>query len=232
MELRSKIVVVVLGVSLFWFGVEGGLGVLSVPLSYGFYERKCPEVEEIVRVGLQSISLSDPTSPAALLRLMFHDCQVQVEEIVRVGLQSISPSDPTSTAVHLAQGCDASILVDSSAVTASSEMDSPKNFGVRKRESISAIKSMVEAACPQQVSCADILVLAAREAVAMAGGPRIVVPLGRRDSPSPPSHELADVELPPANLGVDGMLQIFEKKGMTVEESVAIMGRGGANCHP
>ncbi|KAK9288692.1 hypothetical protein L1049_017155 [Liquidambar formosana] len=175
------------------FGVEGG------GLSYGFYDKSCPQVEDIVRTGLQIISLTDPTSPAALLRLMFHDCQVQ--------------------------GCDASILVDAAGKkNLPLEMTSTKNFGIRKRETISYIKSMVEAVCPEQVSCTDILILAAREAVAMSGGPWINVPLGRRDSSSTPSYKLADASLPSANIGVDGMLRIFAKKGMTVKESVAIMG--------
>ncbi|KAA8527361.1 hypothetical protein F0562_034924 [Nyssa sinensis] len=167
--------------------VEGG------GLSFDFYERSCPQVEDIVRAGLQSLSLTDPTSPAALLRLMFHDCQVQ--------------------------GCDASILVDPDNRTMSYEMTSTKNFGIRKRETISIIKSMVEAVCPQQVSCADILILAAREAIAMSGGPRIRVPLGRRDSSTPPNNKLADAFLPPADIGVDGMLRLFANKGMTIEES-------------
>lgn len=83
---------------------------------------------------------------------------------------------------------------------------------------------MVEAACPKQVSCADILILAAREAVARSGGPQINVPLGRRDSSTAPSYELADNFIPPATTGVDDMLHIFASKGMTIEESVAIMG--------
>lgn len=66
---------------------------------------------------------------------------------------------------------------------------------------------MVEAQCPKQVSCADILVLAAREAVALSGGPRIKVPLGRRDSPQIPTYELADAFLPPATAGVTDMLR-------------------------
>ncbi|KAK3002599.1 hypothetical protein RJ639_022371 [Escallonia herrerae] len=171
------------------FEVESG------GLSYNFYDQSCPQVEYIVKAGLQAISLIDPTTPAAMLRLMFHDCQVQ--------------------------GCDASILLDPDKAT---EMISTKNFGIRKRESITLIKSMVEAACPEQVSCADILILAAREAVAASGGPRIEVPLGRRDSSAAPSSKLADASLPPANIGVDGMLLMFAKKGMTIEESVAIMG--------
>ncbi|PSR85077.1 Peroxidase [Actinidia chinensis var. chinensis] len=197
-------------------GLRAMLGVIFVvsfwseshELSYDFYERTCPQVEDIVRAGVESISLTDPSTPAALLRLMFHDCQVQ--------------------------GCDASILIDQNDPTMPSEMASPKNFGIRKREKISLIKSMVEAVCPQQVSCADILILAAREAVAISGGPRVTVPLGRRDSSSPPSYKLADSMLPPANLGVDGMLQIFAHKGMNMEESVAILGAhtlGITHCH-
>jgi len=103
-------------------------------------------------------------------------------------------------------------------------MASGKNFGIQKREWIGLIKSKVETVCPRQVSCANILILAAREAVSMAGGPRINVPLVWRDSASPPNPELANVVLPPADLGVDGMLRVYVEKGMSLEESVAIMG--------
>lgn len=127
---------------------------------------------------------------------MFHDCQVQ--------------------------GCDASILIDSENGTP--EIYSGKNFGIRKRGAIGILKSMVEVACPQQVSCADIIVLAAREAVALSLGPRIAVPLGRRDSSTASTDKDADASLPAADVGVDGMLETFADKGMTIEESVAILG--------
>nr|GMD46290.1 peroxidase 29 [Ipomoea batatas]GMD76542.1 peroxidase 29 [Ipomoea batatas] len=172
-------------------------------LSYGFYDQSCPQLETIVRGATQTFLLSDPTTAAALLRLMFHDCQVQ--------------------------GCDASILIDSF----QSEMRSDKNFGVRQRGVINAIKSVVEAACPQRVSCADILVLAARDSVALSGGPLIDVPLGRRDSSNPPNYKLADSLLPPATAGVDATLRLFAQKGLTVEESVAIIGAhtmGATHC--
>ncbi|PON64942.1 Peroxidase [Parasponia andersonii] len=167
-------------------------------LTYDFYEETCPEVENIVRAGVQPVFSTDIASPAAFLRLMFHDCQVQ--------------------------GCDASILVDPGNENGLSEMASTKNFGIRKRKTINLLKSMVEAACPSQVSCADIIILAAREAVAASGGPRIKVPLGRRDSSLTPSYELANDLLPPSTIGVTEMLQIFANKGMSTEESVAIMG--------
>ncbi|GLU08521.1 hypothetical protein SLE2022_254280 [Rubroshorea leprosula] len=187
-----KTIVSIVLVLLFRLGVDGD------GLSYDFYEKSCPQVEDIVKAGLQNTFLKDPAAPAALLRLMFHDCQVQ--------------------------GCDASILVDPSEENLQMEMHSSKNFGIIKRELISVVKSMVEAQCPQQVSCADILILAAREAVAMTGGPWIEVPLGRRDSSATPSYELADAMLPSPTTGVDEMLEIFSEKGMTLEESVAILG--------
>lgn len=122
------------------------------------------------------------------------------------------------------QGCDASILEDRDERNVSSEIDSPKNFGIRKRDTINMLKTMVEEACPEQVSCSDILIMAAREAVLKSGGPYIKIQLGRRDSSVSSSYQLADAYLPPPAIGVDGVLQIFSKKGMTVEESVAILG--------
>ncbi|XP_021719403.1 peroxidase 29-like [Chenopodium quinoa] len=174
----------------------------SIPkgLSYDFYNKTCSQLEDIVRATLVPVFTSDPTSAAALLRLMFHDCQVQ--------------------------GCDASILIDvsNSASLEPPELGAKKNFGIRKRESINQIKSRIEEECPGQVSCADIIVLAAREAVAISGGPRIIVPLGRRDSISASSSEAADASLPSPDFGVDDALSLFAKLGMTTREAVAIMG--------
>ncbi|KAH6769577.1 Peroxidase family protein [Perilla frutescens var. hirtella] len=103
-------------------------------------------------------------------------------------------------------------------------MATSKNFGIRKRNAINLIKETLERVCPRQVSCADILVLAARDAVSLSGGPRIGIPLGRRDSSTPPNVRLAHSSLPPNNIGVEATLDLFAKKGMTVEETVAILG--------
>ncbi|XP_047318505.1 peroxidase 29 [Impatiens glandulifera] len=177
--------------------VSGAAGAGSTSLSYDFYKETCPNLENHIMNGLTQFITSDIiTTPSALLRLFFHDCQVQ--------------------------GCDASILVDSGGEE--SEIRSDKNFAIRKREVIGMLKKIMEKECPRQVSCADILVLSARDAVWLAGGPFISVPLGRRDSTSPPSKHLADVELPSADIGVNQMLPLFINKGLSVAESVAIMG--------
>ena len=105
-----------------------------------------------------------------------------------------------------------------------SERESPANFGIRGLWLIDHIKGALELACPSTVSCADIVVLAAREAVQVSGGPLIQdVPLGRRDAIIASSYQ-ATKHLPPAASGFNEFYQIFNSKGMTLEESVAMLG--------
>lgn len=128
------------------------------------------------------------------------------------------------------QGCDASILLDSNylAHSHSSEMISSRNFGIRKRETIGQMKSILEEECPGQVSCADIIVLAAKESVSLSGGPHIEIPLGRKDSRTCSFHE-ADAKLPSPIITVDEFISIFMSIGMNIEESVSILGNA---CQP
>lgn len=63
------------------------------------------------------------------------------------------------------QGCDASLLLDSVAGEAASEKEARPNLSLVGFEIIDEIKSRLEHQCPKTVSCADILTLAAREAV-------------------------------------------------------------------
>lgn len=62
----------------------------------------------------------------------------------------------------LFQGCDASILLDDSPTIASEKNSRPNKNSIRGFEVIDEIKGKLEEACPQTVSCADVLALAAR----------------------------------------------------------------------
>lgn len=61
----------------------------------------------------------------------------------------------------MAQGCDGSVLIAGS----SAERSALPNLGLRGFEVIDDAKTQVEVSCPGVVSCADILALAARDAV-------------------------------------------------------------------
>lgn len=55
-------------------------------LSISYYEHSCPGLEVIVKNSLLPIFITDPQSPSAFLRLLFHDCQVQVPKLNKFNL--------------------------------------------------------------------------------------------------------------------------------------------------
>jgi peroxidase len=57
---------------------------------------------------------------------------------------------------------------------------------------VDRVKAKLEAACPNTVSCADVLTLMARDAVVLAKGPFWPVALGRRDGSVSRATEAAD----------------------------------------
>lgn len=59
------------------------------------------------------------------------------------------------------QGCDASVMIEGSGT----ERTDPANLSLGGFNVIDAAKRLLEAVCPVTVSCSDILVLAARDAV-------------------------------------------------------------------
>ncbi|CAL9238723.1 unnamed protein product, partial [Arabidopsis halleri] len=75
------------------------------------------------------------------------------------------------------QGCDDSILLRNDG----DETAALGNAGVSRFSVIGVAKATVEELCPGVVSCADIVPLAARDAVFLLNGPFCEVPTGRRE---------------------------------------------------
>lgn len=64
------------------------------------------------------------------------------------------------------KGCDASVLLESKGKN-KAEKDGPPNISLHAFYVIDNAKKALEAVCPGIVSCADILALAARDAVTL-----------------------------------------------------------------
>ncbi|CAK8574761.1 unnamed protein product [Lathyrus sativus] len=165
-------------------------------LQYDFYRNSCPGAERIVRSAIHWLHKTNPSLIPALIRLAFHDCFIQ--------------------------GCDASILLDDDDYI-DSEKDSPPNGNLKGFDVIETIKSNLEEACPGIVSCADIIVLAARDCVVLAGGPFYPLNTGRRDG----SNSFADIatdELPSPYSDLSQILATFKSRGFDEREMVTLLG--------
>ncbi|CAN1765222.1 Peroxidase 57 [Linum perenne] len=177
---------------------------LVAGLQVGFYRSTCPQAETIVRNLVQKRFGTDKSITAALLRMHFHDCFVR--------------------------GCDASILIDSTPQKQSEKAAGP-NQSVRGYDLIDSIKSALESACPSRVSCADVVALATRDAVALAGGPAYQLPTGRLDGLTSNS---GNVNLPGPTVPVtQAFTQFFQPLGFTLTEMVTLLGAhtvGVAQC--
>ncbi|XP_059624718.1 peroxidase 10-like [Cornus florida] len=126
-------------------------------------------------------------------------------------------------------GCDGSVLLDGGEKNAL-----PNNNSARGFEVIDTIKAKLEKVCPSIVSCADILNLAAREAVYLAGGPYAYwsVPLGRRDGLNA-SESAANQELPSPFEPLANITAKFTSKGLDTKDVVVLSGAhtiGYAQC--
>ncbi|KAF8407917.1 hypothetical protein HHK36_007055 [Tetracentron sinense] len=174
-------------------------------LTLDYYSSTCPTVLEIVRQEMECAVLSDPRNAAIILRLHFHDCFVQ--------------------------GCDGSVLLDDTITLQGEKQAAPNVHSLGGFRLIDRIKNKLESECPGIVSCADILTVAARDAVILVGGPYWDVPLGRKDSRSA-SFSLAN-DLPTADQGLLTLVSKFLYQGLTVTDMVALVGShtiGMARC--
>ncbi|KAK8304029.1 hypothetical protein V6Z12_D04G192600, partial [Gossypium hirsutum] len=175
-------------------------------LSYRFYDWSCPRLTNMVKYGVWAAYRNDTRIAASLLRLHFHDCFVN--------------------------GCDGSVLLDDTDDMTGEKNALPNRNSVRGFEVIDNIKEDVERFCPSTVSCVDILTLAAREAVVLAGGPSWPVMLGRRDGVTA-SQRAANEQLPSPFEPLENITAKFTSKGLDLKDVVVLSGAhtiGFAQC--
>uniref|UniRef100_A0A0D9V6L6 Peroxidase n=1 Tax=Leersia perrieri TaxID=77586 RepID=A0A0D9V6L6_9ORYZ len=184
---------------------SGGLPVPGYDgLAIGFYQKTCPQAEDLVRAEMREIVAEDKTLAPALLRFMLHDCFVR--------------------------GCDASIMLISRNKTG--ERDSVPSYSLRGYEQIERIKAKLEEACPMTVSCADTIVMAARDAVYLSNGPWYQVETGRRDGKVSCDVD-ANNDLPPPNSNIVDLKIYFSVKNLNWKDLVVLSGShtiGRAQC--
>ncbi|CAO2161497.1 unnamed protein product [Urochloa humidicola] len=190
-----------------WLSALAIAAMAQPQLSPGFYNASCPALQSVVRRGMARAVRREPRNGASILRLFFHDCFVN--------------------------GCDASVLLDDVPGNFTGEKNAgPNANSLRGYEVIDAIKTRVEASCNATVSCADILALAARDAVNLLGGPRWAVPLGRLDARNT-SANAANTNLPPPDASLSRLLSMFRAKGLDARDLTALSGAhtvGQARC--
>ncbi|KAI3949886.1 hypothetical protein MKW92_003909 [Papaver armeniacum] len=167
-------------------------------LSYDFYNRSCPNVERIVHNVVSQKLLEAPTTAAGALRLFFHDCFVE--------------------------GCDASVLIASSS-TNKAERDAEINLSLPGDgfDVFFRAKRALELQCPGIVSCADVMAIATRDLVNLVGGPRWEIQKGRRDGLYSKASRVGN-NLPEVNQTITQLINLFESKGLTVMDMVALSG--------
>ncbi|CAL5084684.1 unnamed protein product [Urochloa decumbens] len=169
-----------------------------------FYDTSCPNALSTIKSAVNAAVAQEPRMGASLLRLHFHDCF----------------------------GCDASVLLNDTATFTGEQGAGPNVGSIRGFAVVDNIKAQIEALCPQTVSCADILAVAARDSVVALGGPSWTMLLGRRDSATA-SLSLANTDIPAPNSSLSQLIAAFNKKILNPTDMVALSGAhtiGQARC--
>ncbi|XP_073124858.1 peroxidase 51-like [Henckelia pumila] len=174
----------------------------SAQLRPNFYANICPDVENIVRRAVKTKFDQTFVTVPATIRLLFHDCFVG--------------------------GCDASVIVASTPGN-TAEKDHPDNLSLAGDgfDTVIKAKAAVDAVsgCKNRVSCADILVMAARDVVALAGGPSYAVELGRLDGLISTAASVQG-NLPQPTFNLDQLNAMFSRHGLNQTEMIAL-----SACH-
>ncbi|CAA7050475.1 unnamed protein product [Microthlaspi erraticum] len=186
--------VVVGAVSLCPVTVEATLmGPSMQKLTWHYYKvyNTCENAENFVRHQVGKFYENDKSIAPKLLRLLYSDCFVS--------------------------GCDASVLLEGP----NSERMAPQNRGLGGFVIIDKIKIVLEQRCPGVVSCADILNLAARDALHLAGAPSYPVFTGRRDGFT---SDKQTVDLPLPSISWNQAMAYFKSRGLNVLDMATLLG--------
>ncbi|XP_009798476.1 peroxidase 17 [Nicotiana tabacum] len=163
----------------------------------GFYTETCPQAEFIVKDVMKKAMKREPRSLASVMRLQFHDCFVN--------------------------GCDASLLLDDTPNMLGEKMALSNINSLRSYEVVDEVKEALERACPGVVSCADLLIMAARDAVVLTGGPNWEVKLGRLDSLTA-SQEDSNQIMPSPRSNATYLIDLFNRYNLSIKDLVALSG--------
>ncbi|XP_027337915.1 peroxidase P7-like [Abrus precatorius] len=176
-------------------------------LSTKYYDYTCPNALSTIKSVVEAAVQKERRMGASLLRLHFHDCFVN--------------------------GCDGSILLDSTSSIDSEKNAFANNMSARGFEVVDEIKQAVDEACGKPVvSCADILAVAARDSVVALGGATWDVRLGRRDSTTA-SRDAANANIPAPSFNLPELISNFKNHGLDEKDLVVLSGAhtiGYARC--
>ncbi|KAJ4967418.1 hypothetical protein NE237_019267 [Protea cynaroides] len=171
-----------------------------------FYAETCPEAESVVREVMKKAMERDPRNAASVMRLQFHDCFVN--------------------------GCDASLLLDDTPSMLGEKLALSNINSLRSYEVIDEAKEELEKLCPGVVSCADIIIMASRDAVVLSGGPNWEIKLGREDSLTACQEDSNNI-MPSPRSTASALIDLFKKYDLSVKDLVALSGShsiGKARC--